>query len=85
MILEELFTAYNKLVGGQRIDTTQGQVIADVPSLLLPKFRLELCQQLFCAIIFSRFKVITPPHCGGVMTLEYFFSCISAQRCGHCR
>ena len=52
LILEELFATYNQLIEGQNIDTSGIEIVAALPSPLLPKNRGELFKRLFGAIIF---------------------------------
>jgi NRPS condensation-like uncharacterized protein len=52
LILEELFASYNQLIEGQNIDTSGVEIVAVLPSPLLPKNRGELFKRLFGAIIF---------------------------------
>jgi NRPS condensation-like uncharacterized protein len=52
LILEELFAAYNQLIEGRNIAASGGEIVAAVPTPLLPKNRGELFKRLFGAIIF---------------------------------
>ncbi len=52
LILEELFTVYNRLAAGQTVDLTTDEIMIATQVPLLPAKRGALIKQIFCAMFF---------------------------------